>query len=294
MTKITQRCFEATGRTALICDFSPPRSGDPGVLQQLLQQVLPLKDSDFISVAYNPGRSVRANSAMLAAAIRQQAGQEVVFTLATRDMNKLALQSLLLGAQLLGLENVVVVQGDPFTPRDLELVRPVDDFTPSQLLAAIAAMNRGEDYRGTWLAAATDFCTGATLDLGRGLEREARLAHRKAQAGAQFFLAQPIFDPAQAVRFQEAYAAVAGEPLSLPVFYGLQILEADGVIFSTVPAWVRQALAAGRSGVELALELYGRFREAGLRNIYLVPPIRRGGARNYEAARQVLAAVRGG
>jgi homocysteine S-methyltransferase len=292
MTKITQRCFEATGRATFICDFSPPRSGDPQVLQQVLQ----LKDADFISVAYNPGRAVRASSAMLAAALRLLADQEVVFTLATRDMNKLALQSMLLGAQLLGLENVVVVQGDPFTPRDLELVKSVADFTPSQLLAAIAAMNRGEDYRGSRLAAATDFCIGATLDLGRdlgrGLERESRLAHRKVQAGAQFFMTQPIFDPAEAVRFQDAYAAIAGSPLALPVFYGLQILEADGVIFSSVPQVVREELAAGRSGVELALELYRGFQAAELHNVYLVPPIRRGGARNYAAAREVLAAAR--
>ncbi len=290
MTKITQRCFEATGLPAFICDFSPPRSGDP----QALQPVMQLKGADFISVAYNPGRSVRASSAMLAAAIRRETGQEVVFTLATRDMNKLAIQSLLLGAQLLGLENLAVVQGDPFTPRDLEQVKPVGDFTPTGLLAAIAAMNRGEDYRGNKLASPTDFCMGAALDLGRGLEQEARLAHRKARAGAQFFLAQPIFNPADAARFQEAYATVAGGPLTLPVFYGLQILEPEGVIFSSVLEAVRRELAAGRSGVELALELYRGFQAAGLHNVYLVPPIRRGGARNYAAAGEFLARAGGG
>jgi 5,10-methylenetetrahydrofolate reductase len=290
MTKVTQHCFEATGRATFICDFSPPRSGDPQVVQQVLQ----LKDADFISVAYNPGRAVRASSALVAAAIRQQTGQEVVFTLATRDMNKLAIQSLLLGAHLMGLENLVVVQGDPFTPRDLEQVKSVGDFTPTGLLGAIAAMNRGEDYRGNKLASPTEFCAGATLDLGRGLEQEARLAHRKAQAGAQFLLAQPIFDPAQAARFQEACTAVAGGPLALPVFWGLQILEPDGVIFSSVPESVRRELAAGRSGVALALELYRGFQAAGLHNVYLVPPIRRGGARNYAAAAEFLERVRGG
>ena len=100
MAKITEQCHEATGYTAFICDFSPPRSGDPSVLQQASI------DADFISVAYNPGRAVRVNSAMLAAAIKQHVAKDVVFTLATRDMNKLALQSQMLGAQLLGLENL--------------------------------------------------------------------------------------------------------------------------------------------------------------------------------------------
>ena len=62
MAKVTQLCYEATGHTAIICDFSPPRSGDPSVLQQADI------NADFISVAYNPGRAVRVNSAMLAAA----------------------------------------------------------------------------------------------------------------------------------------------------------------------------------------------------------------------------------
>ena len=129
--KITEGCFEATGHTTIICDFSPPRSGNPEVVEQA--QI----DADFISVAYNPGRAVRTNSAMLAAAI-QRSGKNAVFTLATRDMNKLALQSQLLGAQMLGLQNVVVVQGDPFGQKDQGRVASVGDYHTTGLLAAIA------------------------------------------------------------------------------------------------------------------------------------------------------------
>ena len=285
MAKVTQLCYEVTGRAAFICDFSPPRSGDLAVLQQADI------DADFISVAYNPGRAVRVNSAMLAAAIKDRVGKDVTFTLATRDMNKLALQSQLLGAQLLGLENVVVVEGDPFSQRDRELVKEAADTRPTQLIEAINGMNEGVDFRDAKLRSPTDFCIGGTLDLGRGIEEEARLAHRKVRASAHFFISQPIFDVADAARFQEAFAKTAGETLTLPVFFGLQVLEQDGVIFSSVPDETRQELEQGRSGVEIALELYQEFRENGLNNVYLVPPIRRGGARNYDAAREVLAAV---
>ncbi|MFQ6030986.1 MAG: methylenetetrahydrofolate reductase, partial [Dehalococcoidia bacterium] len=161
--KVTERCFETTGHTTFICDFSPPRGGDPDSVVQ------PDVNPDFISVAYNPGKAVRVNSAMLAASIKNIGAREVTFTLATRDMNKLALQSLLLGAQLLGLENVVVVQGDPFTQRDLQRVKDVGDFTATGLIAAIAEMNRGTDYREGRLRAPSDFCIGATLDLTRDI-----------------------------------------------------------------------------------------------------------------------------
>ena len=285
MAKITERCYEATGRSAVICDFSPPRTGETDPLRQAAI------DADFISVAYNPGRAVRVNSAMLAAAIKEQVGKETVFTLATRDMNLLALQSLLLGAQVLGLENVVIVRGDPLSQRDLAFFQEADGIKPTDLIAAIGEMNRGVDFRGSRLRAATDFCVGGTMDLGRGVREEARLALHKVQAGAQFFITQPIFDPGDAAGFYDAYAAAAGQALDVPVFFGLQVLEKDGVLFSTVPDRMLRDLESGRSGVDIALELFQGFREAGLHNVYLVPPIRRGGARGYEAAREVLAAV---
>ena len=285
MAKVIERCYESTGRPGFICDFSPPRSGS---IAEARRANIP---ADFISVAYNPGRAVRANSAMLAAAIRAETDREAVFTIATRDMNRLALQSLLLGAQVLGLQNVVVVQGDRFDNRDRALLA-VNGYRPTELIAAIRALNEGTDFRGSSLRESTNFCTGATFDLGRGVDEESELTARKVEAGADFLMSQPIFDPVDAHRFLETYEQQSGERLSIPVFYGLQILELGGVLFSSVPDGVRSELEAGRPGVDIALELYGKFVEAGLRNVYLVPPIRRGGARDYDAAREFLGRVR--
>ena len=287
MVKVVDCCYESTGRPGFICDFSPPRSGNAA---EARRADIP---ADFISVAYNPGRAVRANSAMLAAAIHRETGTETVFTLATRDMNRLALQSLMLGAQMLGLENVVVVQGDPFNERDRSLTKAADDYRPTELIAGIRSMNEGVDFRGSSLREPTSFCIGATFDLGRGIEREAALAVRKVEAGADFLMSQPIFDPEDGHRFRDSYERLRGHSLSVPVFWGLQILEPGGVLFSSVPKAVRSELEAGRSGVEIALDMYGRFREAGLHDVYLVPPIRRGGARDYAAAREFLERVSG-
>ncbi len=282
MAKVTDRSFEATGLPCLICDFSPPRSGSATAVEDAAGIA-----ADFISVGYNPGRAVRTNSAMLAAAIRLRTDKDTLFTIATRDMNKLATQSLLLGAQLLGLDNVLVVQGDPFTARDRASVSAVNDYTPTVLIDAIKMMNEGQDFRGSNLRTPTGFCVGATFDLSRGIEAEAALAVRKVHAGADFLLSQPIFDTALAFRFEEA-AEDDGSALSLPVFYGLQMLEQDGVVFNTIPEILQRELEEGRSGIEIALEMHQRFQEAGLHNLYLVPPIRRGGARSYGAAREFL------
>ena len=285
MVKITESCFEATGHTSVICDFSPPRSGDQVVVGQA-----PI-GADFISVAYNPGRAVRTNSAMLAAAI-QNSGNDAVFTLATRDMNKLALQSQLLGAQLLSVQNVVVVQGDPFGEQDQKRVASVNDYSPTGLIGAIAQMNQGQDFKGSKLGQPTDFCIGAAVDLGRGIEEEAQLAVRKVQAGAEFLITQPIFNVDHVAGYRESFGYHAGKAGTVPIYFGLQILEKDGVLFSSVPESLRAELEGGRTGVDIALELYGKFQEARLNNIYLMPPIKRGGARDYEAAKEFLGKIK--
>jgi 5,10-methylenetetrahydrofolate reductase len=281
MAKVTDWTSRATGRPSVICDYSPPRSGSPSDIAH------PPQEADFISVAYNPGRAVRVNSVAMAATLERSYNVRCIFTLATRDMNRLALESLLLGAQSLGLENVIVVAGDPFPASD-RVSTPVDDYRPTELIAAIARMNTGIDYRGGQLRNPTGFCIGATADLGRGVVAEARLAVLKVAAGADFLITQPVFDLEDVRRFNDACHAAAVEPLTAPIYYGVGLMEPDGVSFSRVPQGVLDELADGRSGVEIALQVWEGLRQAGVSDCYLVPPIRRSGARNYEAARQFL------
>ena len=153
-------------------------------------------------------------------------------------------------------------------------------------------MNAGADFRGSRLRSPADFCIGATLDLGREPLNEVRLARSKAGSGAQFFITQPIFDPADARRFLDAYAAYSGEEMAAPVFFGLQVLKAGGVLFSSIPELGAPRIGPGpgwcRNRAGTLPKVPGiRY----LQHVYLVPPIARGGARDYEAAQQFLAAV---
>ncbi len=248
-------------------------------------------DADFVSVAYNPGKSTRVNPVITAHWIKANVGADVVFTLATRDMNKLALQSLLLGAELLGLENLVVVKGDGFTDKELSLVKDVSDYLPSELLRSITQMNEGIDFKGLKLRSPTNFCAGATIDLGRDLERELKLTRNKVEAGTQFFISQPTFEPDEPQEFIARYAELYDEELP-PIFHGIQIMTPDSLVLGKVPQWVTDDLAKGRAGEDIALEVLGKFTDHGFRSFYLVPPILRGGRRDYEAAQSVLEAFR--
>jgi 5,10-methylenetetrahydrofolate reductase len=286
--KVTDKCAVQGDQMVYISDFTPLKSADA---DDSLKHARGL-DVDFICVAYNPGKAVRVASAMLAYSIKQHSERDVIFNVSTRDMNKLALQSYLLGTQMLGLDNVVVVKGDNFTDRDLEKVKSVSDFKPTELIQSMATMNMGRDYKGLKLKMPTDLCIGATIDLGRGIEPEARLTYRKVQAGAHFFLTQPVFSTEEVTTFLDAYQAVAGTKLVQPVFFGLQIFRQDGLIFSNVPQEIKQDLAKGREGTDISLEILAQLQAFGIRRIYLVPPILKGGARDYEAAQKVLEAVR--
>ena len=285
--KVTDSCSAQGDQLLFVCDFSPPRSADTETLERARGL-----DTDYICVAYNPGRAVRVDSAMLASSIKQVANVEVIFNLATRDMNKLAIQSHLLGAQLLGLENVMVIQGDPFTEKDLAQLKDVGDYTPTALIRAMNTMNEGTDFRGAKLRAPTDFCVGGSIDLNRGIESEAFLTYQKVLSGAHFFLAQPVFSTAEVTKFYEVYQAIAGAELVQPVFFGVQVLAKDGIIFSNVPQHIRADLDSGKEGTDIALELLQSFLDFGLKRVYLVPPILRGGVRDYEAAQEVLATAR--
>ena len=283
MVKVIDKIAHKRGGFLFICDFSPPR----GSARELLAPAKDL-DADWISVAYNPGRSTRLNSAMAAHWIKTRLDKDVVFTLATRDMNKLALQSLLLGADLLDLENVVIVKGDEFTERDLSRVRDVGDYSPTSLLESVRRMNEGVDFKELKLRTSTNFCIGATIDLARGIEQEARLSRRKIEAGAQFFISQPTFDPGGPQAFIERFRRSYDEEFPCPIFHGVQVMSEDSLTFGHVPDWVTEDLKKDRSGVDIALQVLDEFSDAGMTSIYLIPPIMRGGRRDYEAAQSVL------
>ena len=90
-----------------MCDFSPPRNPSPN---------WPIETSalapDIFSVPYLAPHPTRPDPITAAHLIRNQTGTEVAFNLATRDSGKSKLLEKLTHAQDLGLENIVVLQGD--------------------------------------------------------------------------------------------------------------------------------------------------------------------------------------
>lgn len=283
MTKIADLHARRSGEPVFICDYSPPRGASYSDIDSALSL-----NAHCLSVPYNPGKSVYANPAFAARAVNSHTGKNVAFTVATRDMNILAAQSLLLGAALLGLRNVIVVRGDDFTPTELRRAKPVHDRTPTALIRSVRDMNDGIDFRGRPLSDPTDFCIGAAIDTNRDTESEAALTHRKIESGAHFLISQPGFTTQAPLQFIQAYEQSYGAPLAIPLFFGIQMIASGSRAFSPVPQSIRDSLHAGASPADIAIQTVSNFIEAGITAFYLMPPIFPGGARDYHSAAQVL------
>ena len=208
-------------------------------------------------------------------------------------MNRIAIQSLLLGADLMGVKNVVVLRGDGLRPRDHGLVREVNDYTPSALVRDISKLNSGIDFRGLRLASPTSICPGAAADIGRDLEEETALSARKLASGAQFLICQPSFDTERVLRFRQDLVDAVGDSPLPPIFAGVQIPMAGGVDFGNVPDRISRDLEAGRSGLDIAKEVARGLWDGGIRTFYVVPPIFRSGRRGYDEANELIKYIHG-
>lgn len=268
----------ALGNFLIACDVSPPRGA--GWSEQELEELAGLGQADFLCCAYLPGRSVRMPAQVCAALLQQKLGVPAIFNLAPRDMNRLALSSLLLGASALGLGHGLVLHGDELSDKDLGRgVRSVRDTTATGLLRLAAELRQGKDFRGLGLSLPAPLCMGATLD--PEAEGQWGLAQKKIEAGAAFLITQTLLRADPVAHFCQ---------LPVPILWGIPVLSPDGMVLGELPGPWKEDLKRGRAGEEIALEF---IQQLGVVGLYLVAPILKGGLRDYGAVARLLRRLRG-
>jgi 5,10-methylenetetrahydrofolate reductase len=142
-----------------------------------------------------------------------------------RDRNRLALQSDLLSAAVLGIENVLALTGDYPTLGDHPEAKPVFDLDSVELLDVIRSLREGRDMKGNPLKGAPKFCAGAVVNPGADpLEPEIIKMEKKIEAGAQFFQTQAIYDIDLFKRFLDA-----AKHLKTKIFGGIVLLKSAGM-----------------------------------------------------------------
>jgi 5,10-methylenetetrahydrofolate reductase len=112
-----------------------------------------------------------------------------------RDRNRLALQSDLLSASILGIENILLLTGDYPTLGDHPEAKPVFDLGSVQLLEVARDLQAGKDMKGNPLKGSPRFCVGAVVNPGADpIEPEIIKMEMKIEAGAKFFQTQAVYD----------------------------------------------------------------------------------------------------
>jgi 5,10-methylenetetrahydrofolate reductase len=145
-----------------------------------------------------------------------------------RDRNRLALQSDLLSAYVLGIDNVLAITGDVPALGDHPEAMPVYDLDSVQLLWVIKRLNEGYDMMGNELAGKPNFFPGAVVNPGANTEAALELQlikmEKKIALGAKFFQTQAIYDIDAFVKFMKRV-----EGFNIPILAGIIPLKSAGM-----------------------------------------------------------------
>ncbi len=209
MTKLQK--VLANGEFAITAESGPPKGTD---VTEMLRHARLIKDRiHAINVTDNQSSVMRLGS-LGAARLLYEEGLEPVYQLTCRDRNRLAIQSDLLSAHVLGLRNVLALTGDYVTVGDNPQAKPVFDVESVQLLKIIAKLNSGRDCAtmagsktledGNELEGATNLFPGAVVaPEANPIEPQLMKFAKKVEAGAKFFQTQAIYDLDKFAKFME-------------------------------------------------------------------------------------------
>lgn len=173
-----------------------------------------------VNVTDNQSAHMRLGS-LAASVYLQRNGIEPIYQITCRDRNRIALQSDLLGAGSLGIENVLCLTGDHIKLGDHREAKPVFDIDSVQLLTIARGLNQGYDLAGNPLSAPADLCLGAVVNPNFDpLDLQLIKMEKKIKAGAEFFQTQAVYDMAVFESFIEKT-----RDFGVPVQYGIVLIK---------------------------------------------------------------------
>jgi homocysteine S-methyltransferase len=274
----------AEGRWVTSVELVPPRGTS---LEKTLQKGRQLTGHGVTSVNIpdGPRASSRISPLVTAIELQRQTGLETIPHICCRDKNIIGIQSELLGAHAAGLRNLLLITGDPPKVGNYPEATGVFDIDSIGLISLTDNLNRGLDMGGKELKEPTAFVIGAGANPAAPLfSKEIDRVIEKAEAGADFFITQPVFDVDLLLRFLEAI-----KPAGRPVLAGVWPLssyrnalflhhEIPGI---TIPEQIRERMQrcegkeeAIEEGIRIAGEIIAAIRHE-IAGIQVSPPFGR-------------------
>lgn len=178
-------------------------------------------------------------------------GIEPIMQITCRDRNRIALQSDLLSASVLGIHNVLVLTGDPVSIGDHPEAKPVFDIDAAELMAVAKKLESGQDMTGHKLEGTPQFAIGAAMNpCVEDVETEISKTRRKIEKGADFFQTQGVFDVGRFKRFIERYKK---EGFPVPILAGVILIKS---------AKMARFMNEQIPGIFIPQEMIARFEEA--------------------------------
>tara|TARA_Y100001970_G_scaffold154425_1_gene189234 strand:- start:17559 stop:18479 length:921 start_codon:yes stop_codon:yes gene_type:complete len=204
----------------ITAELMPPRGGDPVRSLKIAQL---LKDKVHAVNITDGSRAVMRMCSLAMSKLLLENGIEPIMQISCRDRNKIALQSDILGANALGIKNILCITGDSVKAGDQQDSKAVHEFESVRLLKQIKEFNEGIDPTFEQLAdKKTSIFAGAAADPScKNLRSLKMRTQRKKDAGAQFIQTQMIMDK----RFLFDFCKDISEPMGIPVISGVFLLK---------------------------------------------------------------------
>jgi 5,10-methylenetetrahydrofolate reductase len=183
----------ADGRFTVTVELSPPKGTAVAAMVESARSLFPYVAA--FNLTDNQSAVMRLSSLGAAKCILD-AGGDVIFQVTGRDRNRLALQSDLLAASVLGIGNVLALTGDHVTCGDHPGAKPVFDLDSVHILQAVRELNGGRDLVGNALDGSTRFFAGAAVAPDyEPFDLQWMKFEKKMASGARFFQTQATFSP---------------------------------------------------------------------------------------------------
>ena len=203
------------GEFVVTAEVGPPKGCHLGHLVDEAKEYL--SGITAVNVTDNQS-SVMRTSTLATCAMMKNAGLTPIYQATCRDRNRLALQSDLLGAAALGIENILCLTGDHTKMGDHPGAKPVFDLDSVSLLYAASQLEKGYDLAGNELVGeAPKFAKGAVVSpISDSVDAQLAKMERKVMAGADYFQTQAVFESEKFIEFMEK-AKQFGKPVQLGV-----------------------------------------------------------------------------
>jgi methionine synthase / methylenetetrahydrofolate reductase (NADH) len=262
-------------------ELDPPKGVEFGGMIDRAQHCRE-SEVDVVNVADGPRASARMSAQSLCVLMQTQVGMDTILHYTCRDRNLLGIQSDLLGAYALGLRNILAITGDPPKLGDYPDATAVYDVDSIGLIRIMSQLNHGCDLAGNPIGAPLGIHIGCGADPSKpDMDKEIRRLELKVEAGAEYVMTQPVYDPGTVEGFLDRIRHIR-----VPVLIGILPLYShrnaeflhNEVPGMSIPDDIRERMrragsgeAAQAEGVRIAQEALLAARDR-VQGVYIMPP----------------------